>query len=140
MKILGIFRRKKSIDAIAEGEFLWCIVGNIVDKHHFGELKEIRRGTKHFSPGTKVYCIPEYGSTAHDRMRVIGKPRTSNSMINVIIETSRIKNFRLQKVYSPTLFDKITDHSMYRINNNYRISFEELNRISNWLGELTEEL
>jgi hypothetical protein len=46
---------KKNPDEI---EFIWSLVGNIVDAHFFGEQKEIRRGTKHFSPGTKVYYFP----------------------------------------------------------------------------------
>jgi hypothetical protein len=36
----------------------WCLVGNIVEEHRFGESKELRRGSKHFTPGTKVYCLP----------------------------------------------------------------------------------
>ena len=36
----------------------WCLVGNIIEKHPYGEEHEIRYGSKHFSGGTKVYIAP----------------------------------------------------------------------------------
>ena len=123
-----------------EGEFLWCIVGNIVDRHYYGEEKEIRSGTKHFRPGAKVYCIPESWGNAHESIRVIGRPRNSAKMIDVIIPTKHIKHFRLQKVYSPTLFDMIAAHSIYRVSNNYRLSYDELHKIMEVLKHYTEEV
>ena len=41
-----------------EQEWRWCLVGNIVQTHEYGENHETRIGTKHFSQGTKVYCMP----------------------------------------------------------------------------------
>ena len=38
-----------------EREFEYCLVGNIVESHYFGENKEIRCGTKHFRGGAKVF-------------------------------------------------------------------------------------
>lgn len=37
----------------------WCLIGNIVEKHIYGEEHEIRYGSKHFSGGTKVsmFCV-----------------------------------------------------------------------------------
>ncbi len=52
-----IFKRKEidqNDNALVEGEFLWCIVGNIVDDHFYGEQKKIKSGTKQFRPGAKV--------------------------------------------------------------------------------------
>ncbi len=46
-------------------DFMWSLVGNVINEHEFREEKEIRRGSKHFSPGTKVYCIPEFGGMAY---------------------------------------------------------------------------
>ena len=137
---LNVFKKKLETPAIVEGEYLWCIVGNIVDKRTTGEEKEIKHGTKHFRPGAKVYCIPEFGGVAHEIMRVIGQPRKSNKMINIIIRTKNIKNFRLQKVYSPTLFDQISRQSMYRVSNNYALSRENLETISIIISRYTEEI
>lgn len=131
IKLFNWFRNRSKVnvksDAIVEGEFLWCIVGNIVDEHFYGENKEVKRGTKHFRPGAKVYCIPEFGGMGHESIRVIGKPRGNSAMINIVIPTKRIKNFRLQKVYSNSLFDRISEQSIYRVNNTYRLSIKELN-------------
>ncbi len=138
-----IFKRKEidqNDNALVEGEFLWCIVGNIVDDHFYGEQKEIKSGTKHFRPGAKVYCIPEFGGMAHETIRVIGKPRGSIRMINVIIPTKRIKNFRLQKVYSDSLFEKISEQTPYRVNNSYRLSKKELVDILEIVKTYTEEI
>lgn len=138
-----IFKRKEidqNDNALVEGEFLWCIVGNIVDDHFYGEQKEVKSGTKHFRPGAKVYCIPEFGGMAHETIRVIGKPRGSIRMINVIIPTKRIKNFRLQKVYSDSLFEKISEQTPYRVNNSYRLSKKELVDILDIVKTYTEEI
>jgi hypothetical protein len=32
----------------------WCLVGNVVEKHPFGDAEEILGGSKQFTPGTKV--------------------------------------------------------------------------------------
>jgi hypothetical protein len=131
---------KSNLPAIAEGEFLWCIVGNIVDKHFFGQDKEIRRGSKQFRPGAKVYCIPEFGGDAHAKVRAIGRPRNSDAMISVIMQTKLIKNYRLQKVYSPAIFDKISDNSIYRVNSNYRLTYGELEKYMRIFRTYTEEI
>lgn len=144
LKIFKWFRSKKQNQsnnlAIVEGEFLWCIVGNIIEKHYFGENKEIKKGTKHFRPGAKVYCIPEFGGMAHESIRVIGRPRGSSSFINIVIPTKRIKNFRLQKVYSNSLFEKISEHDIYRVSNNYKLSLNELEQIKVMIQNYTEEI
>lgn len=130
MKFFSLFFKQKSKEALVEGEFLWCIVGNIVETHYSKETNELKKGSKHFRPGAKVYCIPEFPGCAHDSIRVIGKPRKQKAMINIIISTKLITNFRLQKVYSPTLFDKISEHHMYkrRFDGN-RLQYKELEGI-----------
>ena len=80
-----------------EREFEYCLVVNIVEKRYFGETKEIRHGTKHFSGGTKVYIFPEFGGCGHENIRVIGLPRKRYKAINVIIPTKLITNVRVKK-------------------------------------------
>lgn len=82
-------------------EFVWCLVGNIVGEHAVGENKEIRKGTKHFSPGTKVYCFPPMWGDGYERIYVIGRPRQSARFIKVIIKSNLVTNWRLQKVFKP---------------------------------------
>lgn len=76
-----------------------CVVGNIIGNHYLGTEKEVRSGTKHFRAGAKVYCIFMYGGMGHQHVRVLGKPRNCGRMIDVVMLTSFIKNFRLKRVY-----------------------------------------
>lgn len=80
-----------------------CVVGNIIGDHYWGKNKERKNGTKHFRGGTKVYCIFMYGGNGHQRVRVLGKPRKSFKMIEIVIRTGYIKNFRIKRVYEPRI-------------------------------------
>lgn len=71
-----------------------CIVGNIINKNYHGTEKAIVSGTKHFAAGTKVYCVFMFGGTGYERVRVLGRHRISGRMIDVIMSTAYIKNFR----------------------------------------------
>ncbi len=90
-----------------------CIAGNIIGKHYYGTDKQIKSGTKHFGAGAKVYCIFMYGGMGHQEVRVMGKIRKSSRMIDVVMRTCYIKNFRMQKVYHPKVIkfiDKYFSH------------------------------
>lgn len=121
-------------------EFDWCIVGNIVDRHYYGMEKEIMRGTKHFRPNTKVYCLPEFGGMAHERIRVMGQPRKSRRMIEVVIQSRLIGNFRVQKVYKPGIRSAICDGFYYRDLRGKPDEVEQLERMATYLTTLTEAL
>lgn len=90
-------------------EWRWALVGNIVESHLFGEEKDVRYGTKQFAPGTKVYCSPHQWGDGWERIRVIGKPRHQRNLIMVVMPSKLIDNFRIQKVYSPTILQMIDD-------------------------------
>lgn len=46
-------------DFIKQGHsWCWCLVGNIVQEHEYGEEREIKYGTRQFSRGTKVFLAP----------------------------------------------------------------------------------
>jgi hypothetical protein len=85
--------------------YLECVVGNIIGRHVFGEQREIKNGIKHFRAGTKVYCVFMYGGMGHEEVRVMGKHRKSFRMIDIVIRTHYIKNFRVRKVYDPYVID-----------------------------------
>ncbi len=91
-------------------EYEECVVGNIICQHHYGTNKEIKSGTKHFSGGTKVYCLFIYGGPGHENIRVLGKKRKSFRMVDLIARADYIKNFRLQKVYSPRVINFINKY------------------------------
>ncbi|MEL6660287.1 MAG: hypothetical protein AAFR36_27725, partial [Bacteroidota bacterium] len=112
----------------------FCIVGNIVDKHFYGEEKEVKSGTKHFRPNAKVYCFPEFGGAAHENMLVIGQPRKSRKLIKVVILTKRIKNFRLKAIYKPSILGHIRVCGFYNHWKEGRENREDINRFIDYLN------
>lgn len=87
---------------------VWCLVGNIVEERRAGPGGEQSwRGTKHFSPGTKVYCYPPMWGDGGERLQVLGRPRHSQRFIQVIIKFAWVTNRRAKLVYSPTLVDRL---------------------------------
>lgn len=138
-KITHWIRPKKNID-LDNRDFEWCIVGNIVDRHYYGTEKEIRRGTKQFRPGAKVYCMPEFGGMAHEEIRVLGKPRKQHRLINIVMKTKRIKDFRVQKVYKPKIQTIVGSHVYYWQKRRSNNELDELEKTTKYLNTLTEEI
>mgnify|MGYP003582607755 CR=1 FL=1 len=91
----------ESTTSETEESFVWCLVGNIVDMYNHPVNGTVQRGTKHFSPGTKVYCLPIGWGDGYVRIRVIGKHRKTGRSVLMILETKFITNWRLQQVYHP---------------------------------------
>ena len=90
-------------DLPQEQEWKWCLVGNIVQEREYGENHEAKLGTKHFSPGTKVYCAPGHWGDGYENIVVIGKHRGSPKYIEIIMPKKHIENFRCQKVFKPAV-------------------------------------
>lgn len=111
-----------------EKEFRYVLVGNIIDKHFFGDKKEIKSGTKHFRAGAKVYLFPEYGGIAHEKIPVYGLPKKSFRRITIVISSNLIKNTRVKKTYDPILIDKIDRTFFYSDEGNDGL--ENLNRFA----------
>ena len=101
-------------DFIAQGHsWCWCLVGNIVQEHEFGEEREIKYGTKQFSRGTKVFLAPAQWGDGYENIVVIGLPRYGNRYIEVITRSDYIENYRMQKVYKPAVLKRMCS-SQYR--------------------------
>jgi hypothetical protein len=79
----------------------WCLVGNVVEAHAFGEAKEIRRGSKHFTPGTKVYCLPTQWGDGYEKVIAVGIARGLRRWITVVMSTDLITNWRRRSCTSP---------------------------------------
>ena len=88
-------------------EWQWCLVGNIVDAHKYGEEHTIKHGNKQFRPGAKVYINLVYGGMAHENILVIGLPRRSSKYIEIVIARKYVCNFRLKKVFKPAVLEKM---------------------------------
>ena len=81
----------------------WCLVGNIVESHEYGEDHEIKIGTKQFSPGAKLF---QWGD-GYENVVVIGKPRHIRELIEIVMRRKYITNFRLQKVFQPAVLERM---------------------------------
>lgn len=88
-------------------ETQWCLVGNIVPLRSFGEGTEVRPGTKHFSGGTKVYCLPAQWGDGYESIVVIGRHRGSKRFVTMIISSEWVENWRAQVVYQPAVLQRL---------------------------------
>ncbi|MBR5370891.1 MAG: hypothetical protein IK130_01615 [Oscillospiraceae bacterium] len=95
-------------DYLAGGHaWAWCMVGNIVHQHTYGENQEIRYGSKQFSGGTKVFCAPAAWGDGYENIVVIGTPRFKRSYIEVIMRSEYIENFRMQRIFKPAVLKRM---------------------------------
>lgn len=94
-------------------EWRWCLVGNVVGPHPYGESGEERTGTKQFAPGAKVYCAPGQWGDGYEKIVVIGHPRRGKPWIEIVMPFKSIENFRVQKVFRPAVLD-IMKQGRYR--------------------------
>jgi ribosome modulation factor len=91
-------------------ESQWCLVGNIVEERSYGAgVEEKRRGTKHFSPGTKVYCLPPHWGDGYEKILVIGRHRGSKQFKTMVVRSSWINNWRAKLVYNPEVLRRISE-------------------------------
>jgi hypothetical protein len=70
---------------ISDISFIYCLVGNIVEELFSKSEQKIFKGTKHFSSGTKVYCVPPLWGDGYENIKVIGRHRNSTRMVAMII-------------------------------------------------------
>lgn len=94
-------------------DFRYILVGNIIDKHYYGEDKEIKSGIKQFRAGAKVYLLPEYGGMGHENMPVYGLPRKRWKKIQIVIRSVMIKNVRVKKTFDPKMIEKVSNNHFY---------------------------
>jgi hypothetical protein len=89
---------------------LWCIVANVAGEQLYGENREIKRGTKHFSAGTKVYCFPPLWGDGYEKIKVIGRHRGSRRLVTMVLPAKRLTNWRVKLVYSPQIVALMKEH------------------------------
>lgn len=86
----------------------WVLVGNIANERPCGsDGAENKHGTKHFSPGTKVYCLPAQWGDGYDQIIVIARHRGSKKFKTMIISSSCVENWRAKVVYNPEVIRRI---------------------------------
>ena len=123
-----LFKRKKpavnpaSIPAVESDlpKWIWCLVANVREypvDDFFNVVEKKRRGTKHFGPGTRVYVYPVQWGDGWERMVVVGRKKGSRRLIRKIIDGYMLEDFRLKKVYSPTVISWMCGKRFERIKN-----------------------
>lgn len=92
----------------AEPVTQWCLVGNIVEQRSYGEGgHELRPGTKHFSGGTKVYCLPAQWGDGYEQIVVVGRHRGSKRFETMVVDSNCVTNWRAKVVYSPAVLSRL---------------------------------
>ena len=95
-----------------ENESAWCPVGNIVEERRIdNDGGEIKYGTKHFSPGTKIYCLPAQWGDGYEQIKVIGRHRGSKQYVTMVIKSEWVINWRAKVVYSPEVLSRLQEES-----------------------------
>lgn len=119
-------------------QWRWCLVGNIVESHEYGEDHEIKIGTKQFMPGAKIYLAPVQWGDGYENVIVIGKPRHRRGMIEIVMRRKYITNYRLQKVFQPAVLERI-EKSKYLWWGEPVKDREEIIEVLNWLNPTAAE-
>ena len=115
-------------------EWVWCLVGNIVESHKYGESKERMTGTKHFRPGAKVFMAPANWGDGYEKIVVIGCPRHKKNYIEIIMRSEYTENHRIQKIYQPSIL-KMMEKSSHLWWDESEDSYERINILINSLGK-----
>ena len=89
----------------------WCIVANVREGIHYGPNQGdwVQIGTKHFSPGTKVYVVGVNWDAELTKIRVVGKHRGSPRLVAMVMRPSWLTNWRAKLIYEPKALRKIRE-------------------------------
>ncbi|MBQ9007479.1 MAG: hypothetical protein IJ092_14090 [Atopobiaceae bacterium] len=123
-------------------EWVWCLVGNVVDEHPSGPDHHIVHGTSHFSPGTKVYCFPAQWGDGYERIPVLGKHKGKRGLIRIVMRRELIENFRCQKVYSPYVIRRMYEEGKRNFIpwGNSEQDYQDVKSLVKWLSEPKDQV
>ena len=87
---------------------VWCPVANMIRERPYGPGgREMRRGSKHFAPGAKLYCYPALWGDGYEQIQVLGRHRASHRYVKMIVSEKWLVNWRAELVYSPHLIREL---------------------------------
>lgn len=89
----------------------WCVVANVRKVIHYGPNQGdwTQIGTKHLSPGTKIYVRGANWDAEFTKISVVGKHRGTSRLTLIVIRPSWLTNYRAQVVYSPRVLRKLRE-------------------------------
>lgn len=87
----------------------WCVVANIAESTYSGPGGvEVSAGTRHFSPGTKVWVLPPQWGDGGEKLIVVGKHRgRPGGHDRMVVRRRDLVNFRVRAIYSPSVYDRL---------------------------------
>lgn len=106
----------------------WYLIGNVLAVTLYGEQKQPRRGTKHFPPGTKLYCAPVLWGDGYESIRVVGRHRGSHKYVSMVLPSRYITNWRAGLVYSPEVLRLLAPYGKWK-------SESHVKAFANWLRD-----
>lgn len=94
-----------------DGKPMWCVVANVREGIYYGPNQGdwVQIGTKHFSPGTKVYVVGVNWDAEFTKIRVVGKHRGSPRLVAMVMRPSWLTNWRAKVIYEPKALRKIRE-------------------------------
>ena len=131
-RVTAILKQLHQPKAISEITFIYCLIGNIVEERFDNNLNKMVLGTKHFSPGTKVYCYPPLWGDGYEKIKVIGRHRKSIGLVTMIVPVERITNWRLKTVYNPFVIREMTNNFGWTDKESDK---ERINEMVQWLAK-----
>ena len=130
-RIASFFKKSKLGDVDSQ----WCLVGNIVDERPCGPGGlEIKHGTKHFSPGTRVYCLPAQWGDGYEQIMVIGRHRGSKKFVTMVINSDWVENWRAKVVYNPEVLRRIRK----AVSDEGRANWESKDQVKQYLRSIND--
>jgi hypothetical protein len=115
-------------------DFVWCPTAEVINAH-VARKPYIRRGTKDFAPGTRVYCFPVHQGYGYHKVVVTGIRRKGKKYVKVLMSPKYLKKWKVIKVYGKSLMKQLksggwSDNDMDRFRVEMMVS---------WLQDKTTE-
>jgi hypothetical protein len=92
-----------------EQESIWCLIANVIRAPHLEEDGELRLGTKRFAPGAKLFCFPPEWGDGGERLRVLGQHRGGSRLVEAVVATKFLTNWRTKQVFHPFVVQAMKD-------------------------------
>lgn len=92
-------------DSGDQGLLGWCLVANVARETARGEAGlDIRRGTRHFAAGTKLWIPRPRWDPGHGRLQAVGHHRGSpRRFVSMVVRREDLENFRAKGIYNERL-------------------------------------
>jgi hypothetical protein len=95
-------------DDVRNAPAVWCLVATVAEEQPFGvDGDDVRRGTKHFAPGAKLYCFQAGWGDLYERIMVVGRHRATHRYVTMVMPSKRLTNWHVDLVYSPYVIARL---------------------------------